>query len=63
VVEHQGQSWRSNLALRDALRNDADLRGAYIAEKERAVAAAPIGRGKYNELKGAFIEAAKARLG
>jgi GrpB-like predicted nucleotidyltransferase (UPF0157 family) len=63
VVEHLGQSWRSNLALRDALRNDADLRGAYIAEKERAVAAAPIGRGKYNELKGALIEAAKARLG
>ena len=63
VVEHQGQSWRSNLALRDALRNDADLRRAYIAEKERAVAAAPIGRGKYNELKSAFIDTAKAQLG
>lgn len=63
VVEYLGQSWRSNLALRDALRNDADLRRAYIAEKERAVAAAPVGRGKYNELKSAFIDAAKARLG
>ena len=63
VVEYLGQSWRSNLALRDALRNDADLRRAYIAEKERAVAAAPVGRGRYNELKSAFIDAAKARLG
>lgn len=63
VVEYLGQSWRSNLALRDAWRGDADLRLAYIAEKERAVAAAPIGRGEYNEQKRAFIEAIKARLG
>lgn len=63
VVEHLGQSWRSNLAFRDALRADAELRQAYAAEKERAVATAPVGRGKYNELKGAFIAAAKARLG
>lgn len=63
VVEYLGQSWSSNLALRDALRSDADLRLSYIAEKERAVAAAPIGRGEYNEQKRAFIEAIKARLG
>lgn len=63
VVEHLGPSWNSNLALRDALREDEVLRRAYIAEKERAVAAAPVGRGKYNELKSAFIDAAKARLG
>jgi GrpB-like predicted nucleotidyltransferase (UPF0157 family) len=62
VVEYLGQSWRSNLALRDALRNDEGLRRSYIAEKERAVAAAPVGRGRYNELKGAFIDEAKARL-
>jgi GrpB-like predicted nucleotidyltransferase (UPF0157 family) len=62
VVEHLGHSWRTNLAFRDALRADTDLRDAYAEEKERAVAAAPVGRGRYNELKGAFIAAAKARL-
>lgn len=63
LVEHLGQSWTSNLAFRDALRIDAELRRAYGAEKERAVAEAPIGRGRYNELKAAFIAQAKARLG
>jgi GrpB-like predicted nucleotidyltransferase (UPF0157 family) len=62
VVEYRGQSWTGNLAFRDALRNDAELRQAYVAEKERAVAEAPVGRGRYNELKGTFIAAAKARL-
>jgi GrpB-like predicted nucleotidyltransferase (UPF0157 family) len=63
VVEYRGPSWWGNLAFRDALRNDAGLRQAYVDEKERAVAAAPTGRGRYNELKAAFIAAAKQRLG
>jgi GrpB-like predicted nucleotidyltransferase (UPF0157 family) len=62
VVEFLGESWRSNLAFRDALRADPVLRQAYLAEKERAVGAAPDSRALYNELKQAFIDAAKAGL-
>jgi GrpB-like predicted nucleotidyltransferase (UPF0157 family) len=62
VVEFQGESWRSNLAFRDALRGDPALRQAYLDEKRRAIAAAPDSRAQYNELKHAFIDAAKARL-
>ena len=62
VVEFQGESWRSNLAFRDALRRDAALRQAYLEEKQRAVGAAPDSRARYNEQKQAFIDAAKARL-
>jgi GrpB-like predicted nucleotidyltransferase (UPF0157 family) len=62
VVEFLGESWRSNLAFRDALRGDPALRRAYLEEKQRAVAAAPGSRAQYNELKQAFIDAAKARL-
>jgi GrpB-like predicted nucleotidyltransferase (UPF0157 family) len=57
-----GHEWRSNLAPRDALRLDEKLRHAYVAEKERAVAAAPEGRAKYNELKRAFFDKAKCGL-
>jgi GrpB-like predicted nucleotidyltransferase (UPF0157 family) len=63
VVEYLGPSWSGNLAFRDALRKDASLRKAYVDEKERAVAAAPVGRGRYNELKAAFIATAKTQLG
>ncbi|MDF2982558.1 MAG: grpB [Devosia sp.] len=63
VVEYLGPSWSGNLAFRDTLRMDAALRKAYVDEKERAVAAAPLGRGRYNELKAAFIATAKAQLG
>jgi len=62
VVEFLGHEWRSNLALRDALCSDAKLRIAYAAEKERAAAAAPVGRARYNELKGPFIDQMKASL-
>jgi GrpB-like predicted nucleotidyltransferase (UPF0157 family) len=62
VVEFQGESWRSNLAFRDALRADPALRQAYLTEKRRAVTAAPDSRARYNEVKQAFIDAAKARL-
>ncbi|GLQ57252.1 GrpB family protein [Devosia nitrariae] len=62
VVEFQGESWRSNLAFRQALRGDAALRQAYVAIKEAAVAQAPVGRGKYTALKRDFIDTAKAAL-
>jgi GrpB-like predicted nucleotidyltransferase (UPF0157 family) len=62
LVEYARDEWRWNLALRDALRSDPDLRAAYAAEKARAAAAAPEGRSRYNELKGPFIAEIKARL-
>jgi GrpB-like predicted nucleotidyltransferase (UPF0157 family) len=62
VVEHLGPSWRTGLALRDALRTDPELRARYMEEKERAVAAAPEGRAQYNQLKGPFLENIKAAL-
>jgi GrpB-like predicted nucleotidyltransferase (UPF0157 family) len=62
VVEFMGASWRTDLALRDALRADPKLRDAYVREKERAVAAAPEGRAKYNEQKRSFIDDMKASL-
>jgi GrpB-like predicted nucleotidyltransferase (UPF0157 family) len=57
-----GWSWRTDLALRDALRADPELRDTYVREKERAVAAAPEGRAKYNAQKQSFIAAMKANL-
>jgi GrpB-like predicted nucleotidyltransferase (UPF0157 family) len=62
VVEFMGPSWRTDLALRDALRTNPKLREAYVREKERAVAAAPEGRAKYNEEKQSFVADMKATL-
>jgi GrpB-like predicted nucleotidyltransferase (UPF0157 family) len=62
VVEFLGEEWRSNLALRDALRRDESLRAAYLEVKERAVAASPEGRVRYNQLKGPFLARIKADL-
>jgi GrpB-like predicted nucleotidyltransferase (UPF0157 family) len=62
VVEFLGEEWCDNLALRDALRRDASLRGTYLQVKERAVAASPEGRARYNELKSPFLAQVKARL-
>jgi GrpB-like predicted nucleotidyltransferase (UPF0157 family) len=62
VVEFLGPEWSSNLQFRDALRADAKLRAAYVAEKERAIEAAPKSRPLYNELKHGFIARAKAAL-
>jgi GrpB-like predicted nucleotidyltransferase (UPF0157 family) len=56
------EEWCENLALRDALRRDASLRGTYLLAKERAAAASPEGRVRYNELKGPFLAPVKARL-
>jgi GrpB-like predicted nucleotidyltransferase (UPF0157 family) len=62
VVEFEGEHWSSNLALRDALRSDPQLRAAYVAEKERAIAEAPEGGARYTDLKQPFIIKAKATL-
>ena len=62
VVEFLGEEWCGNLALRDALRRDANLRGTYLQVKERAAAASPESRVRYNELKGPFLAQVKARL-
>jgi GrpB-like predicted nucleotidyltransferase (UPF0157 family) len=62
VVEFGGESWRSNLAFRDALRADAALRADYLALKTRAIDAAPQGRAAYNALKGKAIARMKAGL-
>lgn len=56
VVEFNGDSWRNNLAFRNALRADQSLRAEYLRMKEHAATLAPEGRAKYNELKHSFIE-------
>jgi GrpB-like predicted nucleotidyltransferase (UPF0157 family) len=56
IVEFDGDPWRASLAFRDALRADASLRAEYLRMKEQAVALAPAGRARYNELKHSFIE-------
>ena len=62
VVEFLGESWCSNLALRDALRRDESLRAEYLEVKERAVADSPTNRVRYNELKAPFLARIKAEL-
>jgi len=62
VVEFLGEEWCGNLAFRDALRQDASLRGRYLLVKERAAAVSPEGRIRYNELKGPFLAQVKACL-
>jgi GrpB-like predicted nucleotidyltransferase (UPF0157 family) len=60
VVEFEGKSWRSCLKFRDALRGNPALREEYLKAKEHAVALAPEGRARYNEVKHSFIEEAMA---
>jgi len=62
VVEFDGESWRSNLAFRDALRRDRALRDEYLRMKQHAAALAPLGRAQYNELKDSFFRAVRQRL-
>lgn len=62
VVEYLGEEWGITLAPRDALRDDRELRAKYAEEKERAAAASPEGRARYNELKGPFLDQLKVRL-
>jgi GrpB-like predicted nucleotidyltransferase (UPF0157 family) len=62
VVTFDDQSWRENLAFRDALRQDAHLRASYLELKRAAAAAAPDSRSAYNAHKQDFIAGIKARL-
>jgi GrpB-like predicted nucleotidyltransferase (UPF0157 family) len=62
IVDYDTEEWSLNLAFRDALRTDAALRAKYLAEKERAAAAAPEGRARYTALKSSFISGMKSRL-
>jgi len=62
VVEYLGESWRVGLALRAALCDDLELRAKYTEAKERAIAASPVGRVRYNELKEPFLSTVKAGL-
>jgi GrpB-like predicted nucleotidyltransferase (UPF0157 family) len=62
VVEFLGEEWCSNLALRDALRQNESLRAQYLEVKERAIVSSPEGRARYNELKGPFLARIKAGL-
>jgi len=62
VVEFLGEEWLTNLALRDTLRGDDCLRARYVEVKERAAAASPEGRVRYNDLKGPFLAKVKANL-
>ena len=62
VVEFDGQSWRSCLAFRDALRADESLRVAYQEAKEQAIRSAPEGRAQYNDLKQSFFESLGRRV-
>jgi GrpB-like predicted nucleotidyltransferase (UPF0157 family) len=55
VVEFGGESWRANLAFRDALRADEALRAKYQRIKELARTIAAEGRAQYNELKQTFF--------
>ncbi len=62
VVEFNGESWRTSLAFRDALRVNRVLRAEYLNTKERAVSLAPEGRARYNEMKHSFFEKVKEQL-
>ena len=62
IVDIDSDEWYGNLAFRDALRADADLRRRYVDEKERAAAAVPEGRAQYTAKKGPFIQGVKAGL-
>ena len=62
IVDIFSDEWDGNLAFRDALRADAELQMRYVQEKERAAAASPEGRARYNALKGPFIQGVKATL-
>lgn len=60
VVEFEGESWQACLKFRAALRTNPSLRAQYLRAKEDAIALAPQGRARYNELKQSFIEEALA---
>ena len=51
VVEFNGQSWRSSLAFRDALRGDELLRTQYVEAKEKAATLAPFWAGPVQRIE------------
>ena len=61
IVEYNGESWRTNLSFRDALRANSSLRTEYLRIKEQAAILAPEGRAKYNEIKHSFFENLKSQ--
>lgn len=61
IVEFDGQSWRSNLAFRDALRTNQNMREEYLIVKQKAANLAPEGRARYNQLKQAFFDKVNIR--
>jgi len=56
IVEFNGLSWQFNLAFRDALRANRNLREEYLIAKLAASTLAPEGRAKYNQLKQVFFD-------
>ena len=62
IVDYDTEEWSLNLAFRDALRRDPALHAKYVAEKEKAAAAAPEGRARYTALKSSFISNLKGKL-
>lgn len=62
IADYETEEWSLNLAFRDALRRDPALCAKYVAEKERAAAAAPEGRARYTALKSSFISDLKGPL-
>lgn len=56
IVEFDGPSWRFNLAFRDTLRTNRNLREKYVMAKQAAVDSAPEGRAGYNKLKQTFFD-------
>jgi GrpB-like predicted nucleotidyltransferase (UPF0157 family) len=62
VVDFLGEEWCGNLAFRDALRRDAVLRETYQQVKQRAAAASPEDRVRYNEIKRPFVAQVRVYL-
>lgn len=56
VWSEAARAWREALMFRDLLRERADLRSAYSAEKRRVAEAVNWDNGRYAIEKGPFIE-------
>ena len=56
MVEFGGPSWQFNLAFRELLRTNPNLREEYLIAKQTASNLAPEGRAQYNKLKQTFFD-------
>ncbi len=56
LVEHDGPQWQLRLKFRDALRESADLRAAYLVEKHRLAARYPDDMKSYAAAKGEYLK-------